>query len=174
MSWSNIGLVNDNISIWQRPMTLMLVVLSHFIYPMSTDYETSLLHLRRSALQNGLAGSSLLEGEIVPRIKTFLSEAREIQLQAQRAGVDGGQVAKIRSDAVDIILEALYVRVGKDAEAITLVATGGYGRAELCPLSDIDLLYEDNALSNCCNSCCAVPRLQYASANSGLKDIALL
>ena len=107
---------------------------------MSTDYETSSLHLRRSALQNALAGSSLMNGEIVPRIKTFLTEAREIQLQAQRAGVDGGMVAKIRSDAIDIILEALYVRVGKEAEAITLVATGGYGRAELCPLSDIDLL----------------------------------
>ncbi|NBY43140.1 MAG: hypothetical protein EBQ49_07705, partial [Verrucomicrobia bacterium] len=107
---------------------------------MSTDFETSSAHLRRSALQNALAGASLMEGEVVPRIKTFLSEARDIQLQAQRAGVDGGLVSKIRSDAIDIVLEALYVRVGKDAEAITLVATGGYGRAELCPLSDVDLL----------------------------------
>ena len=107
---------------------------------MSTDFETSLLQLRRSALQNALAGASLLEGDVVLRIKTFLSEARDIQLQAQRAGVDGCLVSKIRSDALDIVLEALYVRVGKDAEAITLVATGGYGRAELCPLSDIDLL----------------------------------
>jgi [protein-PII] uridylyltransferase len=73
-------------------------------------------------------------------MKTFLAEAREIQLQAQRHGVEGGLVAKLRSDAIDIILEALYTRVGKDAENITLVATGGYGRAELCPLSDIDLL----------------------------------
>lgn len=107
---------------------------------MTIDYENSALQLRRAALTHGLAGASVSEGDVTPRIKIFLAEAREIQLQAQRAGMDGTGVSKIRSDAIDIILEALYQRVGKEAEAITLVATGGYGRGELCPLSDVDLL----------------------------------
>ena len=134
---------------------------------MSTDFENSSLHLRRSALQNGLAGASSTEGEIIPRIKTFLSEAREIQLQAQRSGMDGGLVSNIRSDAIDIILEALYVRVGKDAEAITLVATGGYGRGELCPLSDVDLLVL--VPSHSATTKAAVEKILYPLWDVGLK-----
>lgn len=107
---------------------------------MSPEYESSSVLLRRSALQQGLAGQAALEGEFVPRAKAFLAEAREIQLAAHRAGVLGGEVAKLRSDAIDILFDALFLKAGRAASAISLVATGGYGRAELCPLSDIDLL----------------------------------
>ncbi len=107
---------------------------------MSPEYESSSVLLRRSALQQGLAGQAALEGEFVPRAKAFLAEAREIQLAAHRAGVLGGEVAKLRSDAIDILFDALFLKAGPAASAISLVATGGYGRAELCPLSDIDLL----------------------------------
>ena len=107
---------------------------------MSPEYESSAVLLRRAALQHGLAGQAALEGEFVLRAKVFLSEAREIQLAAHRAGVPGGEVAKLRSDAIDILFDALFLKAGPAASAISLVATGGYGRAELCPLSDIDLL----------------------------------
>jgi len=107
---------------------------------MSPEFESSAVRLRRAALQHGLAGAAALDGELVPRVKAFLQEAREVQLSAHRAGVRGDQVAKLRSDAIDIVVEALYLRAGPAATKLTLVATGGYGRAELCPLSDIDLL----------------------------------
>jgi len=107
---------------------------------MSPEYESSAVLLRRAALQHGLAGQAALEGEFVPRAKVFLAEAREIQLAAHRAGVRGGEVARLRSDAIDILFDALFLKAGPSAAAISLVATGGYGRAELCPLSDIDLL----------------------------------
>jgi [protein-PII] uridylyltransferase len=107
---------------------------------MSPDFATAAVRLRRAALTHGLAGQAALEGEVVPRAKAFLAEAREIQLAAHRAGIAGGEVAQLRSDAVDIVIDALFLRAGPAAGALALVATGGYGRAELCPLSDIDLL----------------------------------
>ncbi|MCE2683968.1 MAG: hypothetical protein LW857_02155 [Verrucomicrobiae bacterium] len=107
---------------------------------MSPEFESSAVRLRRSALQHGLAGQAAQEGPVVPRAKAFLQEAREIQLAAHRAGIPGDEVAKLRSDAIDIVIDALYLRAGAAAASLTLVATGGYGRAELCPLSDIDLL----------------------------------
>lgn len=107
---------------------------------MPPDYESSSVLLRRAALQHGLAGQAALEGEFVPRAKAFLAEARAIQLAAHRAGVRAGSVARLRADAIDILIDALFLRAGPAAAALSLVATGGYGRAELCPLSDIDLL----------------------------------
>jgi len=107
---------------------------------MSPEYESSAVLLRRAALQHGLAGQAALEGEFVPRAKVFLAEARQLQLDAHRTGVRGDEVAKLRSDAIDILFDALFLKAGPSASAICLVATGGYGRAELCPLSDIDLL----------------------------------
>ncbi|MFM7241891.1 MAG: nucleotidyltransferase domain-containing protein, partial [Opitutia bacterium] len=107
---------------------------------MSPEFESSAVRLRRAALTHGLAGQAAQAGEVVPRAKQFLQEAREIQLAAHRSGVPGGEVAQLRSDAVDIVIDALFLRAGPAAAELALVATGGYGRAELCPLSDIDLL----------------------------------
>lgn len=107
---------------------------------MSPEFASSTDKLRRAALQHALAGEAALQGEIIPRAKLFLEEARQIQLAAHRVGAPSTEVVKLRSDAIDILMEALYLRAGPGAKALTLVATGGYGRAELCPLSDIDLL----------------------------------
>ena len=107
---------------------------------MSPESESAAINLRRSALQHGLAGEASLADEFLSRAKAFLAESREIQLAAHRAGAPGGEVARLRSDAIDIIFDALFLRAGPLVSQISLVATGGYGRAELCPLSDIDLL----------------------------------
>ena len=77
---------------------------------MSPEFESSAVRLRRAALHHGLAGQAALAGEVVPRAKLFLQEAREIQLAAHRSGVPGGEVAKLRSDAVDIVIDALFLR----------------------------------------------------------------
>ena len=61
------------------------------------------------------------------------------RLEAQQGGRD---IVKYISRAVDELLIELWRSVaGEVAGAVDLVAVGGYGRAELCPCSDWDLLF---------------------------------
>ena len=106
---------------------------------MSPEYESSSVLLRRSALQHGLAGQAALEGEFVPRAKVFLAEAREIQLAAHRAGVLGGEVAKLRSDAIDILFDALFLKAGPAAAGLPDLWLGESLRSGLLPLLTLGL-----------------------------------
>ncbi len=50
------------------------------------------------------------------------------------------KLVKSRKIVVDMMLGGLWTHVGLDKEKLTLLAVGGYGRGELHPHSDIDLL----------------------------------
>jgi [protein-PII] uridylyltransferase len=96
--------------------------------------------LRQAALLHGMVGRGP-EGEaFLPSAKAFLSDARAIQLSAHRAGCPGQVTAAIRSRAVDLLLVCLHLRADGPAAGLALLALGGYGREELCPHSDLDLL----------------------------------
>ncbi len=68
-------------------------------------------------------------------------------LQAERerlrlhhaAGASGHQVVRAMSDAVDQAIVALWERIGAGRRA-ALVAVGGYGRRQMNPASDVDLM----------------------------------
>ena len=70
--------------------------------------------------------------------QVILADA-DSRLEAQQGGRD---IVKYISRAVDDLLIDLWRHIaGADAAEIDLVAVGGYGRAELCPHSDWDLLF---------------------------------
>jgi [protein-PII] uridylyltransferase len=62
---------------------------------------------------------------------------------AHRGGAAGAEVVRLLADLADNILLALYTEASvKDpTDGVCLVALGGYGRQELAPYSDIDLMF---------------------------------
>lgn len=64
---------------------------------------------------------------------------REHLRQRHSQGAGGYEVVAALSDAVDRAIANIWARV-KPNERVALVALGGYGRRELCPSSDIDLM----------------------------------
>jgi len=64
------------------------------------------------------------------------------------AGADGDWVVRSIADMMDTLIRKLFLSITSDmkhrggaSEPIALVATGGYGRGELNPQSDIDLMF---------------------------------
>lgn len=57
-----------------------------------------------------------------------------------RATDDIRPTITLRADAVDVLLKQLFERYELDSERLALFAVGGYGRAEMLPYSDVDLL----------------------------------
>lgn len=58
------------------------------------------------------------------------------------AGGGGREIAQQRATLVDIVLRHLYEPLMEpDSVGLSLVAIGGYGRGELNPLSDVDIMF---------------------------------
>lgn len=78
----------------------------------------------------------------------FLTQYGEVIRLRHRDGADGAWVAHALADMVDTLLKKLFHCVARDIrhqsggkEHIALVAIGGYGRGELNPFSDIDIMF---------------------------------
>jgi len=97
------------------------------------------------------AGTSETRAQVLETARTALAGARD----AVREGffdhdIDGAEAVAANSRVVDALLAALFDFVTSkvfrsanptEGERLSLVAQGGYGRAELAPQSDIDLLF---------------------------------
>ena len=80
--------------------------------------------------------------------KHFLTHYREEIRSRHRAGASGEWVVKAITSMSDILITKLFRCIMDDLsdpeqadEQLTLVAIGGYGRGELNPYSDIDLMF---------------------------------
>ena len=83
------------------------------------------------------------------RYKNFLKvETHRLKI-LHRAGGEGREICRARSAIIDLLLRSILEGVQKAAPHLAdkppplmaLVATGGYGRAELNPHSDIDIMF---------------------------------
>jgi [protein-PII] uridylyltransferase len=81
--------------------------------------------------------------------RIYLDAIRDELAERHFAGASGSEIVREFTAAMDELLRALFVyaeheyvrRFPKLSQRITVVARGGYGRAELNPQSDIDLLF---------------------------------
>ncbi len=95
-----------------------------------------------------LAGSAAgRPNESLPLYKKFLRiEEHRLRLK-HRAGGGGRDIAARRSDLVDVLLERLFTAATEHASRasenvpLSLIALGGYGRGELNPFSDVDVMF---------------------------------
>lgn len=81
--------------------------------------------------------------------KAFLAAEGAALRSRHEAGASGLEIVHARSAAMDAMLARLFDRAvtgfttahGKLPAAVALVALGGYGRSELNPLSDVDVMF---------------------------------
>ena len=93
-----------------------------------------LSRLARPANRVGVVGNARLA------LRQFLIDYDRELISAFRAGSEAELLVRARSAAVDRMLDyAWHAWLGESADA-ALIAVGGYGRSELFPHSDVDLL----------------------------------
>lgn len=73
-------------------------------------------------------------------IKAYLHQATNDLFEAFDDGTKITLLLQIRSRTIDIILQTLWDKIISNVSTATLIAVGGYGRQEMHPASDIDLL----------------------------------
>ncbi len=81
--------------------------------------------------------------------REFLKTETDFIKKKHRKGASGIEVVKALTAVVDALIrflakpafEEYRQKANGDGVAISLVAIGGYGRSELCPLSDVDLMF---------------------------------
>ena len=86
----------------------------------------------------------------VPVIKPVLQRIQEESFRYFRATLDASTLVHHRARLIDDVLRCLWINSGLPEHELALVAVGGYGRGELHPHSDIDvlLLCRDEAAIN--------------------------
>ena len=100
------------------------------------------------ALQILLQGSRPDEG-LVPPLKGFIADEQRKIFEIHRQGGSGREVVEAITDLTDAVVTSLYrladaacdPDLRRTTEGCVLIALGGYGRRELNPGSDVDLMF---------------------------------
>lgn len=116
----------------------------------TTQRSRALLTALRQAKTEAVRESEI-RGGVLQTLRGFLDEGRETaRANLETKKFKGARCAEYLSALQDDLLAALaefvetdilYLANPTDAEKVTMVAVGGYGRGRLAPGSDIDLLF---------------------------------
>ncbi len=95
---------------------------------------------------NKLLLDKIMTQPTIPVVKDYINFMRSELRRIYESGTDGAEIAKIHSDFVDFLLEALITKAMKGDKKLSdlpfaLIAVGGYGRQELNPASDVDIIF---------------------------------
>src|SRR5256714_12536401 len=112
---------------------------------MSRHLEQVLAHAENQLAPSGTRRPT----EVLPLYKKFLAiEEHRLRLQHQ-AGGGGREICARRVDLVDVLVKHVFAAAnnatqggdGKIKSSLALIALGGYGRRELNPFSDVDVMF---------------------------------
>lgn len=87
---------------------------------------------------------------LVQTYRKFLSREQHRLRLAHKRGEGGWELARLRSDLLTVLSRSVWEWAWEEPRGkvsdrarlgITLLAVGGFGRGELCPYSDVDLLF---------------------------------
>ena len=100
------------------------------------------------ALQPGapeVRGTSVKPAAAADAARARLESGRAEILERHRAGAGGQEIVRSISALTDEVIQGMFARIcgelqGAAPPRVALIATGGYGRRELSPRSDVDLL----------------------------------
>src|SRR5437870_3063972 len=109
----------------------------------SRELEKVLAHAESSLAPTGTRRPT----EVLPLYKKFLKvEEYRLRLRHQ-AGGGGREICARRAELVDVLLRYVFgaassaaARENREEVPLTLIALGGYGRGELNPFSDVDVM----------------------------------
>ena len=113
--------------------------------PVSRHQDKLLAHAERQLA----AASSQRPTEVLPIYQKFLKiEEHRLRLRHQ-AGGGGREICALRVELVDVLLRRVFSAAtefasreeGITATPLSLIALGGYGRGELNPYSDVDVMF---------------------------------
>ncbi|HWM24149.1 MAG TPA: [protein-PII] uridylyltransferase [Chthoniobacterales bacterium] len=113
--------------------------------PISRHLEKVLAHAERELAQAGTGRPA----ETLPLYKKFLKiEEHRLRLIHQSGG-GGREICALRVELIDVVLRRIFAAAtsfaqrdkGASPTPLTVVALGGYGRRELNPFSDVDVMF---------------------------------
>ncbi len=113
-----------------------------------SEYLASLNQRVESDLRPVLAGDTStpeMQQMRADGIKEFLKSEDNVIMGLHHAGASGLKIVGYRAAMIDILLQTTLenelAKISTDTPDISLVAVGGYGRAQLNPGSDLDILF---------------------------------
>jgi [protein-PII] uridylyltransferase len=113
--------------------------------PISRHLEKVLEHAERELASTGTRQPT----DALPLYKKFLKiEEHRLRLRHQSGG-GGREICGLRVELIDVVLSHIFSAAAKFAQRhkgasptpLTVVALGGYGRGELNPFSDVDVMF---------------------------------
>ena len=107
----------------------------------------------RHAEERLVLKSGTRPSEILNVYKKFLKVEEHRLRMLHRAGGGGREIAQGRAQVMDVVLRHVFKAAdehyrqahSEEVVAVSLVAIGGYGRGELSPSSDIDIMFLHNS-----------------------------